>query len=239
MVAKAEKAVAVKNGNQAVAKSAVAGMLGDVRQGGLSGSDFEIPRVLLLQKTSPDVDKYDNLKAGLFINNITKEILPDRFIPLFAFKQYAEFTKDGKLVWSTMDRNDKRVVIGLEWGNSGDPEKDKPTATEFINFMVVIEGQAMPLVLSFKRTAFKIGKQFLTLTSMKPGMMYSYSYLIDSLVQQKGSQSWYIPKIVIPSEQHVVSEELQVALKITAEQWRLMVGKISVQEEANLEEVPF
>ena len=100
----------------------MASVLGDEATGGLTGSDFEIPRVLLLQKLSPDLEdpELKHLEAGMYINSVTKEILKLSFVPLFAFKQYAEFEAGGKLIWSTVNRNDPRVVKGLKWGESGD-----------------------------------------------------------------------------------------------------------------------
>ena len=70
----------------------------DVEHGGLTAKDLEIARAALLQPTSPDLAEYSHLRAGQYINSVTKETLEGPFAPLFAFKQYAKFTPEGKFL---------------------------------------------------------------------------------------------------------------------------------------------
>lgn len=220
MAKKNGKAVAERPENT----GAIAPINEDVTDGGISASDFEIGRALILQSTSPDVQE-KNGDIGTVINNISKELLGKYFIPMLAFKQYAEFEPDnGPMKWSTRDRTDPRVVEGLKWVDS-----NKPVVTEFINlFVVFTSDESNPVVLSFKRGSMKAGKNFLTLMEMKrraknnPKKWHECVYRLDILEKMKGTNKYYTPKVLPTSEEKdgaesKVSPELLVACKQFAE----------------------
>lgn len=214
--------------------------VGDQSQGGLGGEDFEIPRVQILQKTSPDIGKAENLVFGAVVNSITKEDLGKLFIPLFAFKQYAEFKSDGSLVFSSIDRTDPRVIDGLKWGTSGDAEKDKPVMTEFINFMAMFEGEQMPLVLSFKRTSIGVAKKLLTLMSLKPKLIHCYRYMLETEHQQNGNNEWYVPRITAPEKKiHCLKDAEIEEYTQMASSYRALISKVKVQDESATDETSF
>ena len=209
----------------------------DVEHGGLTGKDLEIPRATLLQPTSPDLQEYAELKAGQYINSVTKEVLTGPFAPLFAFKQYAKFNEEGKMEWSTVNRNDPRVVEGLQW-----VDDQRPAVTEFLNVMVVFKSNPeLPLILSFKSTALRVGKQFMTLVSMKGKPSYHFWYELSTKLNKKGSQSWYSPivKMVTPTEDHKVSEEDIAQFAAMASSYSPIVRNMPVDAAEATEEAPF
>jgi len=223
-----EKAMATKPENTLVG--------GDVSAGGLTGKDLEIPRCTLLQKMSPDLDDYKNLKEGQFINSITKEVLTGKFVPLFAFKQYAKFDSQGKPEWSTMDLNEQRVQDGIKWIGG-----DKPEVTEIINVMCsFISAPDVPLIMSFKSTSFRAGKQFVSLLAIQNGQPYEYTFNIGSKQMQKGSQSWFVPHITVPAnaaERKVKPEDIK-KYEALINTYRPLVQTVKVQQEG-AEQAPF
>ncbi len=170
----------------------------DVEHGGTGSEDLVIPRVSILQALSPDV-REGGMTPGVVINSITKETLGDRFLALFAFKQYIKFDEAGKMEWKTINRNEPRVAEGLEW------KDDKPpVVTEFLNVLCVfeIDGEwdlSMPVVPSFKKSSLGIGRQFNTLLQMRKRSgkpEYHTPYLLSTFEKQDGQKAWFQPKIV-------------------------------------------
>lgn len=174
-----------------------------VEHGGTTQEDLEIPRALLLQALSPDVAE-GGLKAGIIINSITKETLGKEFVALFTFKQYVEFDADGKVVFKTIDRTDPRVEAGLKWLKDDKGNDQPPVVTEFLNVLCIFntDGEydvAMPMILSFKKSSLRIGRQFNTLLEMKRSSGVAYhgqAYHISTFEKQDGQKRWYLPKVV-------------------------------------------
>lgn len=210
---------------------------GAVERGGITAQDLEIPRCVLLQNTSPDLADLPELKSGQFINSVTKEVVEGTIVPLFVFKQYAKFDDDGNFEWATLNRNESRVQEGLQW-EDGNP----PSVTEFINVMVV-DAQEMPMILSFKSSALRAGKQFLTLLSLKGKAPYCFSYDIGSKLMKKDSKSWYIPTLKIPAKGHEVNAKLVEKYAKLAGTYQAVVTSIGVEGQEKStddgEEAPF
>ena len=139
---------------------------------GVENEDVMIPRASLLQSLSPeiieDTHKHLNLKVGQIINSLTKEVLPDTFIPIIRFVTWVRFnprnkedknfdpTYDaGATIWRSNDPHDERVLREGKFGPNG----EKPLATKFVNFLCYFPGVEMPIVISFSKTSFKAGKQ--------------------------------------------------------------------------------
>jgi hypothetical protein len=204
----------------------------DAKHGGVTSSDLEIPRALILQGLSPDVVE-GGLKAGIIINSLTKETLDDQFVALFPFKQYIKFTDDGKVEWKTIDRTDPRVESGLQW--VGD---EAPAVTEFINMLCLwrVGGEwdtSMPLILSFKKTSLRIGRQFNTLLSLsqtqgKP--YYAVPYRIKTFLKQDGQKSWYLPKVSpVPSKESKLPKEVLEAAGAYAAQFKPLIKDLPTE----------
>lgn len=213
--------------------SGLTAMGGDVKHGGMTGEDIEIPRALLLQGLSPLVAE-DKMEVGKYVNSITKEYLGGRFLALFPFKQYVKFDEDGKLLWKSIDRTDPRVVQGLEWKKDGDGEEQPPEVTEFINVLTLweVDGEwdiSMPLILSFKKTSLRIGRQFNTLLALRGSAPEAVGipYVISTFEKQDGQKRWHLPKIVPASKKDgkVAKEVVEAAIAMAA-QFRPLISQM-------------
>ena len=104
----------------------------------ITKEDLVIPRAKLLQALSPEVVEGEG-KPGQIINSLTKEALPEIFIPCFFFSQWIRFNprnpKDedfdstfgaGEIIWRSEDPHDSRVQQQGKW--RGDKP---PLATKF------------------------------------------------------------------------------------------------------------
>jgi hypothetical protein len=164
--------------------------------------DFIIPRVKLLQGLSPEVQASPrDFYAGMIIDSLTKAVLPAKFVPVFKTMSWARFNprdpKDvnfnsefaaGDLVWRSVDPNDPRVIEETKWG----PRNEKPLATAFMNYLCYFEGVTMPLVLSFSRSSYPVGKELYNLALRAEGDMFSQKYELGAKKVEANSNSWYV-----------------------------------------------
>jgi len=166
-------------------------------------SDLIIPRAKKIEAMSPEMQDPALLKAGIhpgvIINSVTKEILPEKFIPVSYFKQWIRFNanKEGDRGWTdgygprdviynTMDKNDIRLASDTVW--EGDLP---PLATTFLCFLSIFDGQDCPVVISFGGTNFKAGKTLLSLATFKGGDLFSNKYRLTTKKKQNDMGSWF------------------------------------------------
>ena len=154
--------------------------------------DIILPRVELLQALSPSVVD-DGMKPGTLVNNITKEDLgnPVKIVPLYLTKNWIRWkprAEGGGIMWRSNDPKDERVINETKWGADG----TKPLATAYLNFLCLVEGQDMPLILSFCNTSYKAGRKLLTLTKMVPGHIYNCQYDLTTSHRQNNLGSFYV-----------------------------------------------
>jgi hypothetical protein len=162
---------------------------------GVTKEELIIPRAKLLQALSPEVtdgmkspDGKD-LKIGMVVNSLTREILPSEFIPIFKFTNWIRFNprndKDpnfdatfepGAIIWRSNDPSDPKVQSEGAFGPNG----EVPIATKFINFFCYFPGVPMPIIVGFSKTSYKAGRQLLSLAKFTPGDMFSRKYALTS-----------------------------------------------------------
>lgn len=167
-------------------------------------TDLIIPRAKKIEAMSPEMQDPELLKSGIhpgvIINSITKELLPEKFIPVSYFKQWIRFNanKEGDRGWvdgygprdviyNTQDKNDPRLVIDAAW--DGDLP---PVTTTFLCFLALFEGQEIPVVVSFGGTNFKTGKTLLSLATFKGGDLFSNKYKLTTKKKQNDRGTWYV-----------------------------------------------
>lgn len=155
-------------------------------------SDLILPRAKKIEAMSPEMQDEACVKMGVMpgkiINSITKEILPEKFVPVFYFKQWIRFNAnkmgergwvDGygprDIIYITQDANDPRVKSDSQW--DGDLP---PLAMTFLNFLSVFEGQEVPVIVSFGGTNYKAGKTLLSLATFKGGDLFSNKYRLTT-----------------------------------------------------------
>jgi len=191
-------------------------------EGGIDQEDLIIPRAKLIQALSPELTEgLEGVKVGSIVNSLTKEVLPQEFVPVFTFKTFIRFNprkKDdphfnasfepGAVIWKSADPDDPRVIEETKFGPNG----EKPPATTFLNFFSYFPGCVMPIIVSFSKTGYKTGKQLLSLAKFCGGDMFSRKYRLTSAMETNDIGTYAVFKItplgaVMPDE-YKISEQL-------------------------------
>jgi hypothetical protein len=162
--------------------------------------DLILPRAILLQALSPQLQDVDGLKAGMVINNITNEALPEKFIPILKYTEFLKFnprdSKDesydpayepGALIWRTNDPSDPRTVE-CKFGEDG----SKPTALKVMNFLCYFPGVLMPIVLGFSKTSYKAGKKLISLAKFTGGDLFGKVYALKVKQAEKNGIKYFV-----------------------------------------------
>lgn len=197
---------AVATVDAAKIKGQIVEMFSTARPGfeeGAEKGDLTIPRARLLQSTSDEVKK-DPRKffAGSLINSVTKEVLPATFVPIKRLPNnwirfnarknddpnYVPGIEPGGVVWRSEDPKDPRVKEETKFGAKGEP----PAAITFMNFLCYFEGFTLPVVLSFSKTSYKAGQDFLTMCYAAPGAMYAHRYRVTSVMKTAKGNSFFV-----------------------------------------------
>lgn len=166
-------------------------------------NDLIIPRAKKIEAMSPEMQDSEligkGVRPGVIINSVTKEVLPQTFIPIKFFKHFIRFNanKEGDRGWvdgygprdviyQTQDPHDLRLSTDAVW------DGDLPPLTmTFLCFLSVFEGQEMPVVISFGGTNFKAGKTLLSLATFKGGDLFSNKYRLTTKQQKNDKGVWY------------------------------------------------
>lgn len=184
-------------------------------------NDLIIPRAKKIEAMSPEMTDTDLLKAGIhpgvIVNSITKEILPETFIPVTFFKQWIRFNAnkpgdrgwvDGygprDVIYNTMDKTDVRLSTDAVW--DGDLP---PVTTTFLCFLALFEGQDTPVIISFGGGNFKTGKTLLSLATFKGGDLFSNKYKLKTKPEKNDKGSWF--KLEVAFAGKATTEEYQKA----------------------------
>jgi len=174
----------------------------------VDNEDLIIPRAKLLQPLSPELQEYPELRAGMIINSLTKEVLPSEFSPVFYFKSFIRFNprdkkmpgfdsnfEPGALMWQTRDVNDPRVAEQCTFGPNG----EHPLALTTLNFFSLpIPNSGMPVIISFSKTSYKAGKNLLSLAKLRGGDLFSRKYKL-SVKQETNDKGTYYVLVVNPA----------------------------------------
>jgi len=173
-------------------------------ENGITQEDLIIPRAKLIQALSPEITEGLGVKPGAIINSLTKEVLPDEFIPVFMFKNYIRFNprskadpnfdsayEPGAVVWKSTDPEDPKVVVETRFGPNG----EKPIATTFLNFFSCFPGVPMPVIVSFSKTSYKAGRQLLSLAKFCSGDMFSRKYRLASQMETNDIATYAVFKV--------------------------------------------
>ena len=207
-------------------------------EGGVDQEDLIIPRAKLIQALSPELtEELEGIKVGVIINSLTKEILPQEFIPIFTFKNYIRFnprSKDdpnfdsdyepGAVIWKCVDPLDPRVKEQTKFGPNG----EKPVAVTFINFFSYFPGVAMPVIVSFSKTSYKAGKNLLSLAKFCGGDMFCRKYKLVSQMETNDVATYAVLKVKPVGA--VSPEEFQLCERLWNE-FSAKVEAIQVHEE--------
>lgn len=166
-----------------------------------------IPRAKLLQALSPEVQD-DKMSQGLIINSLTKEVLPEVFIPIFKFTTYIRFNPrdkkspafdpafdPGAVLWRSNDPSDPKVRRETQFGPNG----EKPLATTFLNFFSYFPGVPMPVVVSFFSSSYKEGKRLYSLARFGSNQqypdMFCKKYKLTSVQKENDLGKFYVLQV--------------------------------------------
>lgn len=229
--------------------NAVATVNGGIKKGLEEPSqreDLEIPRAKLLQSNSPEVvdDDTGTLRAGMIINSLTKEVLPEKFIPIFRFTEWIRFNprnnederfdtsfQPGSLIWKSRDPNDPKVVEESQFG----PKGERPLATKFMNFFSYFPGVMMPIVVSFCNTSFKAGKKLNSLCQFSQGgAIFERVYKLKSAKKENDKGKFFVYEVELFDK--ALEEEYKIA-ENWYDQFRSQLDRIQVHQESEDGEV--
>ena len=153
--------------------------------------DLLLPRIELLQGLSAAVQEGKG-KAGEIVNQISKAPLPtNTFIPIAMHRKYIKWiprNEGGGIEYQTANPNDERVLEDTKWGQHG----EKPTCTSYMNFLVLLEGQTLPIVLSFSMTNYQEGRKLYTMCKMAGCDIWLKKYKIASKSKTNNSGTWHV-----------------------------------------------
>ena len=214
-------------------------------EGGLTQDDLIIPRAKLIQALSPEITEGLGVRPGAIINSLTKEVLPDEFIPIFMFKNYIRFNprskadplfdsayEPGAVIWKSTDSEGPKVVAETRFGPNG----EKPIATTFLNFFSYFPDVPMPVIVSFSKTSYKAGRQLLSLAKFCGGDMFSRKYRLASLMETNDIATYAVFKVApvgaVSPDEYKLCERLWNDFSEKAKD-------IQVHEDITDEPVPF
>jgi len=175
-----------------------------IEQGERSGTehlreqDIQMPRLALAQLTSPEIAADDpkfieDLVFGDLFNSLTRynyKSGPLQFCILRADPpRYIEFSPDGKTV---LDMNVAEGDPRTLFGQGG----EKPVATKFYDFIVMLLPSREMIALSFKSTGLKVAKQLNGLITFRGNVkLFAGKYTITSMLTRNAQGRYAIYKV--------------------------------------------
>lgn len=191
-----------------------------IPQGDVSGTehitkdDLQMPRLSLAQALSPQLDELNpkyipDLKKGQMFNNLTGEVYEVEtleFIVVRADKprgiEFAPMDEGGGIVDMDVPLNDPRMQF------SG---SDKPIATKFYDYIIMLLPSTEVVALSLKGTGIKVAKQLNGLIKLRRAPLFAGKYQLAVANQRKGEFNYYI--FVIKNAGIVQEEETYLYAK--------------------------
>lgn len=166
--------------------------------------DMIIPRIKIIQTLSPE-RKDGSAEEGDIINSLTKEKYNGRkFIPVFKFNNNIEWkdrSEGGGIRCIARDGKTGEPVDGApilcaacrrnEFDNSKQGREAVPKCTKYINFFGFIEGERMPIILSFGKTNYNEGRKLYSLAKVTMQNMWNHSYSLHEKLRAKSGDEWY------------------------------------------------
>jgi len=198
--------------------------------------DLLLPRIELLQAMSPAVQNGLG-KAGELVNQISKTPLPtDIIIPIAMHRKYIKWVprnEGGGIEYQTSDPNDPRVIQDTKWGAHG----EKPTCTKYLNFLVLLEGSTLPIVLSFAMTSYQAGRKLYTMAKMAGGDIWAKKYKLHSVQKTNNMGSFFVFDVTeagsTSAEDKKVCESLYTAFSTRDLNFEVDGGHTTVAEGKN------
>jgi hypothetical protein len=166
-------------------------------------SDLIIPRIKVINALSPE--RKDKLAdEGDIINSLTKDKLNGKvFVPIYKFTNIilwkdradgggiAAISHDGKIMIPTDGSVPYPVGKLADFDNTKTGKDAQPTHVKYLNFFGFIEGERMPIILSFAKTNYAEGKRLYSLAKVSMKNMWANGYKLESKLMKKAANEWY------------------------------------------------
>lgn len=170
--------------------------------------DLLMPRIELLQALSPAVAEGKG-KAGDIVNNISKSPIPTNvFIPIAMQRKYIKWiprSEGGGIEYQTTDPQDPRVIEDTKWG----PHGEKPTCTAYLNFLILLEGNTLPTILSFSMTNYQTGRELYTMCKLANCDMWLKKYRLGTKLKKNNMGTWFVFDVMEAGD--TAPREVQIA----------------------------
>jgi len=201
-------------------------------------TDLIMPRVKLLQQLSGEVVD-ETFTAGHLINSLIKEDYGTEivFIPIKHYKSriyWRERDAGGGMLCNSLDAS---LPSSGEYAKScGACEKCKwpkekgesPDCTLYYNFVIIINGTVIPVVLPMEKSKIPIARALITLTKYVGGNLdiFAKKYKIVSKVEKKKGGTFF--NYTVAPVGFVTEEEFQLAESVFIQ---LQDKSISVEQD--------
>lgn len=165
--------------------------------------DLIIPRIKIVQSLSPE-RKEKLADEGDIINSLTKEKLNGKvFIPVYKFTNIIKWkdrsegggieaiARDGKTCIPTDGGQPYPCARLAEFDNTKQGKDAIPTHTKYMNFFGFLEGEKMPIILSFAKTNYAEGKRLFSLARVTMQNMWNHGYVLKEKEMSKAGNDWY------------------------------------------------
>jgi hypothetical protein len=161
----------------------------------ITQDDLILPRLELTQALSPSVVTGD-AKPGVLLNSVDKSEFGKEMsiIPVILRKHYIRWiprNEGGGMLWKSDNPADPRVIEETKFGPNG----EKPLATAYLNFLCLVEGQEMPIVVSFSNTSYTAGRRLLTMAKMQGGDLFSRSYKLSAKPKTNNKGTFFVLEV--------------------------------------------
>lgn len=190
----------------------------------LDQDDLIIPRVKVVQGTSEEAtteDPNQKVELGTIINSLTKEKMPELFIPIFKFTSWIRWNPrkkedpnydpafdPGQLIFTTNDGNDPRVLEGKDFGPNG----EAPAVTKYINYFSFFPGHLMPVITQFAKTSINAGRKIYSMTRFNGDDMFRWKFRLTRHQRENAGTKFYVFDVVAAGkatdEEHAVCAKL-------------------------------
>ena len=221
---------------------------------GLEGFDSEmliIPRIKMVQMLSVEVT--DGIKPGSLVDSVTKEVLAEPgesllVVPLMVGRSrifFRPIKEGGGIACRAIDgRNGIGEPGGLcavcpkkEWTQNEKGENQPPECTEFLNVAVMPlrDGQSIPLIVSFGKTSFMTGKQFINTIYMRQDNPWKFAYELSTKMIEDNKGIYAVmqfkPAGKAPQELVDVMEGYYTMLKNTEHQVHIDEDEVRAEQQ--------
>lgn len=182
-------------------------------------SDLIFPRLMAAQKTSAQIEEGNEkqipgLKLAQLFHSVSEENYgngPVYFAIVRHTKKAIEFDKKDpkKVVDANVPWDDPRC----EFGDHG----EKPQATRFYEFLIILADSLEPVLFSLKSTQTKVAKKLINLMNARPGAawngLYSMTTTVKTFAKGAAAQFAILPAGKSPDAVVAVAEEVYEATK--------------------------